>query len=178
MNASWPGVPALPQTYIDNYGVEMTGQFLVQRPQDGVVGETPNLYPLASDYHLVCLQHDDSAAMIIDNKTYYQSTSANPQPGVSTCCLLILHAAQQCFARIYCMAVTSAKDRAVTQRCTNMAVVLCHTKPLWYGNVRTVCMYAQHEALLLPSDILHGDMRQHFAPWANSSSDSSPRLYD
>lgn len=44
----------------------MVGEFLVTRPEDGVVGETPDLFPAASDYHLVCLQHDDSAEMIID----------------------------------------------------------------------------------------------------------------
>ncbi len=44
----------------------MVGEFLVTRPEDGVVGETPELFPAASDYHLVCLQHDDSAEMIID----------------------------------------------------------------------------------------------------------------
>ncbi len=32
----------------------------------GVLGETPQIFPAASDYHLVCLQHDDSAEMIID----------------------------------------------------------------------------------------------------------------
>ena len=42
----------------------MVGEFLVTRPEDGIVGETPD--PAASDYHLVCLQHDDSAEMIID----------------------------------------------------------------------------------------------------------------
>ncbi len=44
----------------------MVGEFLVTRPEDGVIGETPDIFPTASDYHLVCLQHDDSADMIID----------------------------------------------------------------------------------------------------------------
>ena len=39
----------------------MAGEFLVQRPQDGVTGETAAIFPTASDYHLVCLQHDGSA---------------------------------------------------------------------------------------------------------------------
>jgi len=34
----------------------MQGQFLVARPADGVAGETPAIYPNASDYHLLCLQ--------------------------------------------------------------------------------------------------------------------------
>jgi len=34
----------------------------------GVLGETPQIFPAASDYHLVCLQHDDSAEMIIDGE--------------------------------------------------------------------------------------------------------------
>lgn len=46
--------------------VRMVGEFLVTRPEDGVIGETPDIFPAASDYHLVCLQHDDSASMIID----------------------------------------------------------------------------------------------------------------
>ena len=44
----------------------MVGEFLVSRPEDGVIEETPDIFPAASDYHLVCLQHDDSANMIID----------------------------------------------------------------------------------------------------------------
>lgn len=67
VNGSWPGYPPLPQgEFIDAYGVRMVGQFLVTRPADGVIGETKDLFPAASDYHLVCLQHDDSAQMIID----------------------------------------------------------------------------------------------------------------
>ena len=31
-----------------------------------MLGETPQIFPAASDYHLLCLQHDDSAEMIID----------------------------------------------------------------------------------------------------------------
>ena len=34
----------------------------------GVLGETPQIFPAASDYHLVCLQHDASAEMIIDGE--------------------------------------------------------------------------------------------------------------
>ena len=67
VNASWPGVPALPAgAFLDDYGVRLAGQFLVTRPEDGVLGETPALFPAASDHHLVCLQHDDSAHMVID----------------------------------------------------------------------------------------------------------------
>lgn len=54
-------MPVLPDDLVSNYGVEMTGEFLVQRPQDGVTGETAAIFPTASDYHLVCLQHDGSA---------------------------------------------------------------------------------------------------------------------
>ena len=61
INTTWPGVPALPDDLVSNYGVEMAGEFLVQRPQDGVTGETAAIFPTASDYHLVCLQHDGSA---------------------------------------------------------------------------------------------------------------------
>ncbi|KAK9863676.1 hypothetical protein WJX84_000162, partial [Apatococcus fuscideae] len=76
VNASWPGYPSLPpQGYINNYGVRMTGQFLVERPSSGVIGETPAIYPTASDYHLICLQHDDSAQMIVDGVSYYESES-------------------------------------------------------------------------------------------------------
>ena len=65
-NASWPGAPALPaEAFLDDYRVRMAGQFLVARPQDGVLGETAVLFPAASDYHLLCLQHDDSAQMIV-----------------------------------------------------------------------------------------------------------------
>ena len=76
VNTSWPGYPSLPDgQYINNYGVNMTGQFLVSRPSSGVIGETPEIYPTASDYHLVCLQHDDSAQMIVDGISYYESES-------------------------------------------------------------------------------------------------------
>ena len=34
----------------------------------GVLGETPQIFPAASDYHLLCLQHDDSAEMIVDGR--------------------------------------------------------------------------------------------------------------
>ena len=63
INTTWPGVPVLPDDLVSNYGVEMTGEFLVQRPQDGVTGETAAIFPTASDYHLVCLQHDGSAGV-------------------------------------------------------------------------------------------------------------------
>ena len=61
INTTWPGVPDLPDDLVSNYGVDMVGEFLVQRPQDGVTGETAAIFPTASDYHLVCLQHDGSA---------------------------------------------------------------------------------------------------------------------
>ncbi|KAA6417156.1 MAG: hypothetical protein FRX49_12911 [Trebouxia sp. A1-2] len=80
INSSWPGTPSLPVTstfnFTNNFGVVMTGEFLVERPQDGVTGETAALFPTASDYHLVCLQHDDSASMVIDGTNYYSSDSA------------------------------------------------------------------------------------------------------
>ena len=67
VNASWPGAPALPAgAFLDDYRVRMAGQFLVARPEDGVLGETAALFPAASDHHLLCLQHDDSAEMIVD----------------------------------------------------------------------------------------------------------------
>jgi hypothetical protein len=53
----------------------MKGQFLVTRPIDGVKGEGKDLFPTASDYHLICLQHDDSAEMLVGNKSYYLSDS-------------------------------------------------------------------------------------------------------
>ncbi|CAL8465732.1 g5268 [Coccomyxa elongata] len=81
VNASWPGYPALPQgNFIDSYEVRMVGEFLVTRPEDGVIGETPDIFPAASDYHLVCLQHDDSADMIIDGNSYYSSDSNTSTP--------------------------------------------------------------------------------------------------
>ncbi|BDA51523.1 hypothetical protein COCOBI_19-0790 [Coccomyxa sp. Obi] len=81
VNASWPGYPALPQgNFVDSYEVRMVGEFLVSRPEDGVIGETPDIFPAASDYHLVCLQHDDSAEMIIDGNSYYSSDSNTSTP--------------------------------------------------------------------------------------------------
>ena len=57
INAPWPGTPALPAgQFAADYGVRLAGQFLVSRPADGVVGETPAIFPNASDYHLLCLQ--------------------------------------------------------------------------------------------------------------------------
>ena len=57
INAPWPGTPALPAgAFAADYGVRLTGQFLVSRPADGVTGETPAIFPNASDYHLLCLQ--------------------------------------------------------------------------------------------------------------------------
>ncbi|KAK9813313.1 hypothetical protein WJX72_012358 [[Myrmecia] bisecta] len=79
VNSSWASLPPLPggdKAFVNNFGVMMTGEFLVMRPADGVTGETAALFPTASDYHLVCLQHDDSAEMIIDGRSYYQSDSA------------------------------------------------------------------------------------------------------
>ncbi|KAK9918667.1 hypothetical protein WJX75_005803 [Coccomyxa subellipsoidea] len=81
VNASWPGYPPLPQgNFINSYGARMVGEFLVTRPEDGVVGETPESFPAASDYHLVCLQHDDSAEMIIEGSSYYSSDSNTSTP--------------------------------------------------------------------------------------------------
>ncbi len=57
VNAPWPGMPQLPAgVFANDFGVRMKGQFLVARPADGVVGETPAIFPNASDYHLLCLQ--------------------------------------------------------------------------------------------------------------------------
>lgn len=50
-------MPQLPASaFANDFGVRMKGQFLVARPADGVVGETPDIFPNASDYHLLCLQ--------------------------------------------------------------------------------------------------------------------------
>lgn len=46
------------------------------RPEGGVKGESKDLFPTVSDYHLVCLQHDDSAEMLIGNQSYYLSDSS------------------------------------------------------------------------------------------------------
>eukprot|EP00891_Asterochloris_glomerata_P006250 jgi/Astpho2/6250/fgenesh1_pg.00088_%23_59_t len=90
INTTWPGVPVLPDDLVSNYGVEMTGEFLVQRPQDGVTGETAAIFPTASDYHLVCLQHDGSAGMVIDSISYYSSTNAStPTAGFVQYCVPI-----------------------------------------------------------------------------------------
>ncbi len=76
-SSAWPGSPSLPYGQFNtNYGVVFKGQFLVSRPEGGVKGETKDLFPTVSDYHLVCLQHDDSAEMLIGNQSYYLSDSS------------------------------------------------------------------------------------------------------
>ncbi|KAK9833430.1 hypothetical protein WJX81_004558 [Elliptochloris bilobata] len=77
VDAPWPGTPALPAgAFSSDYGVRMKGQFLVARPADGVVGETPAIFPNASDYHLLCLQHDDSAEMLVDGVSLYRQEAS------------------------------------------------------------------------------------------------------
>ena len=43
-----------------------------------MLGETPQIFPAASDYHLVCLQHDDSAEMIIDGESMQAMLGVQP----------------------------------------------------------------------------------------------------
>lgn len=73
----WPGTPALPETFAASspagFGARLTGQVAISRPVAGVAGEGPDLFPTASDYHLVCLQHDDAASLSIDGIPVYES---------------------------------------------------------------------------------------------------------
>jgi hypothetical protein len=71
-NATWPGTPTLPGGLASNFGAALTGQFLVSRPPGGVAGEGPDLFPTASDYHLVCLQHDGAASLTVDGAAVYE----------------------------------------------------------------------------------------------------------
>jgi len=71
-NTTWPGTPALPGGLASNFGAALTGQFLVSRPAGGVAGEGPDLFPTASDYHLVCLQHDGAASLAVDGSNVYE----------------------------------------------------------------------------------------------------------
>ena len=71
-NATWPGTPALAPALASNFGAVLAGQFLVSRPAGGVSGEGPDLFPTASDYHLVCLQHDGAASLTVDGATVYE----------------------------------------------------------------------------------------------------------
>lgn len=76
-SGAWPGSPPLPSgQFVTNYGVVFKGQFLVTRPDGGVKGESKDLFPTVSDYHLICLQHDDSAELVIKNQSYYLSDSS------------------------------------------------------------------------------------------------------
>ena len=71
-NTTWPGTPALAPSLASNFGAALTGQFLVSRPAGGVAGEGPDLFPTASDYHLVCLQHDGAASLTVDGAAVYE----------------------------------------------------------------------------------------------------------
>jgi len=75
--APWPGSPALPETFGGSpppgFGARLTGQVAVARPAAGVSGEGPELFPAASDYHLVCLQHDGAASLSVDGQPVYES---------------------------------------------------------------------------------------------------------
>jgi len=55
-----------------NFGAALAGQFLVSRPPGGVAGEGADLFPTASDYHLVCLQHDGAASLAVDGAAVYE----------------------------------------------------------------------------------------------------------
>ena len=72
------GVQGL-ETVQNNFYLSMKGQLRVARPAQGVVGETPDIFPAASDHHLVCLQHDDSAQLLINNATVYTSEGPTAQ---------------------------------------------------------------------------------------------------
>lgn len=77
----WPGSPALPTTLAaSGYGATLDGQVLVSRPPGGVDGETQDLFPTASDYHLVCLQHDGAARLTLDGTVLYESGAAGGSP--------------------------------------------------------------------------------------------------
>lgn len=77
----WPGAPALPSSLAaSGYGAALEGQVLVSRPAGGVDGETKDLFPTASDYHLVCLQHDGAARLALDGTTLYESGAAGGSP--------------------------------------------------------------------------------------------------
>ena len=87
-NGTWPGAPSLPTSLTTDYGVELSGEFLVERPPGGVAGEGPDLFPTASDYHLVCLQHNDAASMTIDGGSMYESgwTTETSAGGLGVVC--------------------------------------------------------------------------------------------
>jgi hypothetical protein len=71
-NTTWPGTPSLAPALASNFGVTLAGQFLVSRPAGGVAGEGPDLFPTASDYHLVCLQHDGATSLAVDGAAVYE----------------------------------------------------------------------------------------------------------
>ena len=86
--APWPGSPALPDAFSaasspSGFGARLTGQVAVSRPAAGVAGEGPDLFPTASDYHLVCLQHDDAASLSIDGQPVYESAWTTTTTGSS-----------------------------------------------------------------------------------------------
>lgn len=91
----WPGTPALPESFVGSgsssssssasgFGARMTGQVAIARPAAGVAGEGPELFPTASDYHLVCLQHDDAASLSIDGTPVYESAWTTTGGGSSS----------------------------------------------------------------------------------------------